>query len=196
MAAQLDPYVTDERGQRINTTVWDVRGAPFRFVNADLRLNTSMTVGRVREMIKGKPRETAQEPEPSQTRQQEVKEEDLLSLFENFGINHNIAFDIRPDTSGKVSFKVLTNSVNAQGNIKLTANWGISVGNFGYDFQRKGLSFPSFGFTRDLHCWNMAFNWQPTRGTYSFFIAVKPGSLDFLNIPYQRNNADTLRAFQ
>jgi hypothetical protein len=198
MAAQLDPYITDDRGQRINTTVWDSRGAPFRFVNADLRLNTSMTVGRIREMIKGKPREDENNRETgtTQIRQPVVGEEDLLSLFENFAINHNIAFDIRPDTSGKVDFKVLTNSINAQGSIKLTQNWGISVGNFGYDFQRRGLSFPSFGFTRDLHCWNMAFNWQPTRGTYNFFIAVKPGSLDFLNIPYQRNNADTLRAFQ
>jgi hypothetical protein len=90
---------------------------------------------------------------------------------------------------------VNTNSINIVGSIKLTDNWFINVGNFGYDFARKGLSYPSVSFSRDLHCWEMGLGWQPTRGTYSFFLRVKPGSLDFLKIPYTRNNADGLRAF-
>ncbi len=196
MAASFDPYITGDRGQRINTTVWEARRSPLRFVSADMRFNTSMTIGRIRDMIRGKPQQVIEDLRAPRPPSSDVKEEDFISLFENFGINHNIAFDLRPNAEGKTEFKVSTNSLNVQGNIKLTPNWGINVGNFGYDFQRKGLSFPSFGFTRDLHCWNMAFNWQPTRGTYSFFIAVKPGTLEFLNIPYQRNNADPIRAFR
>ncbi len=197
MAAAFDPYITDAQGRRINTTVWEARRSPLRFVNADMRFNTSMTIGRIRDMFRGKPQEVIEDLRaPRSTPEPEEKEEDFIGLFENFGINHNIVFDLRPDPQGKTNFDIVTNSLNVQGNIKLTPNWSINVGNFGYDFQRKGLSFPSFGFSRDLHCWTMSFNWQPTRGTYSFFIAVKPGTLDFLNIPYQRNNADPIRAFR
>jgi hypothetical protein len=194
MAAAFDPYITDDRGRRINTTVWEDRKQLLRFVQADMRFNTSMTVGRIREMFSQN-----SEPESNAIRgsaNNNSTEEDLISLFENFSINHNLVFDIRPDATGLTRFRVSTNSLNVQGSIKLTPGWNVNVGNFGYDFQQKGLSFPSFGFSRDLHCWQMNFNWQPTRGTYMFNISVKPGTMEFLKIPFQRNNADPIRAFR
>ncbi|HRF38181.1 MAG TPA: hypothetical protein PK198_05315, partial [Saprospiraceae bacterium] len=125
-----------------------------------------------------------------------VKEEDFLSLFENFSLNHNLVMGWRTDNAGNAVFDIATNAINVQGNIQLSPNWAINVGNFGYDFRQRGLSFPSFGFSRDLHCWSLLFNWQPTRGTYNFSLAVKPGTLDFIKIPNQRNVADPLRAFE
>jgi hypothetical protein len=91
--------------------------------------------------------------------------------------------------------EVATNAINCQGNVQLTQNWSVNVGNFGYDFVRNGLSYPSLGLSRDLHCWQMRFDWAPTRGTYNFTIQVKPGTLDFIKIPYQRNNYDTFNRF-
>ncbi|MCB0588750.1 MAG: hypothetical protein KDD06_25905, partial [Phaeodactylibacter sp.] len=73
--------------------------------------------------------------------------------------------------------------------------WNINIGNFGYDFVRKGITYPSVGFSRNLHCWEMGMSWQPTRGTYSFYIQVRPGTLDFLKIPYNRNNIDARSGF-
>ena len=96
---------------------------------------------------------------------------------------------------GRDTFRISTHSINCQGSIQLTDNWNINVGNFGYDFVRKGITYPSVGFSRDLHCWEMGMNWQPTRGTYSFFIQVRPGTLDFLKIPYNRNNIDARSGF-
>ncbi len=196
MGATFDPYIIDETGRRINTTVWKARRQPFRFVQADFRFNTSMTIGKIRDMLRGKPDEVIEDLRTQRPQEQEVKDEDFIGLFENFGINHNLVLGWRTDQTGKTVFDIATNSLNVQGSIKLTQNWNINVGNFGYDFQRKGLSFPSFGFSRDLHCWDMGFNWQPTRGTYNFYIAVKPGTLEFLNIPYQRNNPISSQAFR
>lgn len=197
MGAAFDPYITDENGRRINTTVWADRRQPLRFVQANFRFNTSITVGKIREMLQGKPPEVIDDlraPQPATPAGK--KEEDFLSLFENFSLNHNLVFDWRYGIDGVLSFRTVTNSINVQGSIKLTPNWNINVGNFGYDFQQKGLSFPSFGFSRDLHCWDMGFNWQPTRGTYNFYIAVKPGTLEFINFPYQQNNPFSTRAFR
>ncbi len=197
LGAAFDPYITDAQGRRINVTAWEDRRQLLRFTRADISLNTSITVGKLRALFQGKPEELVEDlrSQPA-ANTGKVKEEDFLSLFENFSLNHNVVMGWRADNEGKVVFDIATNAINVQGNIQLTPKWAINVGNFGYDFRQKGLSFPSFGFFRDNHCWNMSFNWQPTRGTYNFSLAVKPGTLDFIKIPNQRGIADPLRAFE
>ncbi|MEL6925535.1 MAG: hypothetical protein AAFO94_15935 [Bacteroidota bacterium] len=69
----------------------------------------------------------------------------------------------------------------------------VRVGNIGYDFKAKRLTYPDIGITRNLHCWQMSFNWQPTRRTFSFTIQVSQAPLNFLKVPYQRNNVDSFR---
>ncbi|MBT8219389.1 MAG: hypothetical protein KJP00_06180 [Bacteroidia bacterium] len=109
--------------------------------------------------------------------------------FDDFSIDHNIVFVSR--VSGKeVTNEISTHTINARGSIQITDKWKITIGNIGYDFKRKGLSYPSFTFYRDLHCWEMGMNWYPQRNVYSFFIRVKPGTLGFINIPSSRNNVD------
>ena len=93
------------------------------------------------------------------------------------------------------TFQVNTHSLELRGSLGLTPNWNVDIGSIGYDFARKQTTYPYLGLRRDLHCWELGFNWAPTRNTYSFYLRVKPGTLDFLKVPYQRNNADGSRAF-
>lgn len=192
--ASFDPYITDENGRRINQTVWSRDRKLLRFVNATINLNTRLTVGKIRALFQGKEEEVVEDIEEQRQKQREQRrkreEQDFLSLFERFNISHNLSLSWNADPEGGTSFQIRTHALNFSGSIQLTDNWDIRVGNFGYDFVRNGVSYPSFGFSRDLHCWEMGLNWQPTRGTYSFYIQVKPGTLDFLKIPYERNNAD------
>ena len=120
-----------------------------------------------------------------------VESESLFDAFKDFRVYHNFAFSLQADSSGNVQPKISANSINVQGNLQLTDNWSIRVGNIGYDFISKSLSYPDIGILRDLHCWEMSFNWQPVRGTYSFMIRVKGNSLNFIKIPYNKNNQDT-----
>lgn len=192
--AQYDPYITDENGIRINRLAWKENGKVLRFDNAFGSLNSNFEFSKIRTWFQ-KNKEEQEEDNESKFQRQDEQIQDFWSLFENFNVQHNFAFSINQKPSGKDTLVVNTNSINIVGSIKLTDNWFINIGNFGYDFARKGLSYPSVSFSRDLHCWEMGLGWQPTRGTYSFFLRVKPGSLDFLKIPYTRNNADGLRAF-
>lgn len=199
---QLDPYIVENNGKgfytRVNKTTLREQGRLLRLDNANLRFNTVMTVGKLRALFNGEEQKVVEDlRNQPQQQQRRTAEEDFLSLFENFGINHNFVLGWNTDSrTGRDTFQVSINSINVQGNIQLSKNWRISIGNFGYDFVRKDFSYPSVGFTRDLHCWEMGMNWQPTRGTYSFYIQVKPGTFDFLRLPYERNNADAIRAFQ
>lgn len=203
---QMDPYIVETNGRgtfvRVNKTTLREQGRLLRVDNANLRFNTVLTVGKLRALFSGQEQQVVENlrNQPNQGQQQQQRtatEGDLLSLFENFNINHNFVVGWNTDTrTGRDTFLISVNSINVQGNIELTKNWRVTIGNFGYDFVRKDFSYPSIGFTRDLHCWEMGMSWQPTRGTYSFYIQVKPGTFDFLKLPYQRNNADAIRAFQ
>jgi hypothetical protein len=84
-----------------------------------------------------------------------------------------------------------TNNISVAGSIQLNSKWSLDLGNISYDFPSKRLVYPDIGFTRDLHCWSLSFRWQPDRGTYSFFIGVKPGTLEFLKVPYRKDYFDT-----
>lgn len=204
LRAQFDPYI-EENGRRVAKTAWREEGKLVRFVSATARFNTSITISKLRALFQGQEEEVVESVEEEQprdrTRQPQGRsareEEDFLSLFENFRLSHNLVMNWDADPRfGREKFNVATHTLNMSGSIQLTPKWAINVGNFGYDFARKSLSYPYLGFRRDLHCWEMSMNWAPTRNTYTFSIQVKPGStLDFLKIPYQRNNADAFRQF-
>lgn len=201
--ARFDPYVTDAEGRRINRTAFRETGALVRFVGASAALNTRLTVSKIRALFQGKEEEVVEDVQEERQRRREERAQaratgstDFLSLFENFSINHNLTMRWTNDDPRRDPFEVTVNTINIQGRIPLTKYWDINIGSFGYDFKRKDLTYPFVGFSRDLHCWEMGMNWAPNRNTYQFFIRVKPGSLDFLKIPYEQNNVDAIQAFQ
>lgn len=193
---RLDPYAVNENGRRINQLEWKKNGNLLRFDQADIRFNTNITVSKIRALFQGQEEEVVEDLEDERDRRRKRPDEkDFLSLFENFRISHNLSMTWFKDNNQRDTFAITTNSVNFQGNIDLTDNWSIRVGSFGFDFNSGRITYPSFGFTRDLHCWQMTMSWSPTRGTYTFNIFVKPGSLDFIKLPYERNNADVIQVF-
>jgi hypothetical protein len=190
----LDPYLENSQGLRYNRTVWQQGRIIPRMETARFSFVTDLTVQKIREMFQGKKEELVTDVRNNQPKKRDEQEQDFLSLFENFSISHNLDFSWEA-RGNETIFRMGTNSINAQGNVELTKNWGVSVGNIGYDFVSKGLTYPAIGFTRDLHCWQLSFAWQPQRGTYVLNIQVKPGTLDFIKIPYQKNNYDSRSGF-
>lgn len=201
-----DPYILDEEtGIRVNKFSYREGGPILRFEQARATISTRFTVEKIRAIFQGKEEEVVEDVrdfdngggrrQGRQRRQDEPEETDFLSLFENFNINHNLAFRLDRSRPNLDTLITSAHSIDISGSIKLTKNWDIRIGRIGYDFIRKSTTFPSLGFRRDLHCWQMGMDWFPTRRTYRFYIEVKPGSLGFLKVPYQRNNIDGQRAF-
>lgn len=205
--ATFDPYeyVYDgggETGRRVNTTTLSASQVPFKLTNFSGTVSTNLTVAKIRELFQGKEEEVVTDIQEERRKQRDKEDElfeetDLLSLFENFSISHNYRVSARRlvDQSGTgardtVRFEAVANSIELRGRIQLTENWQADIGSIGYDFVSKRITYPYLSLVRDLHCWEMRFNWAPTRGTYTFTIGVKPGTLDFLNVPYQRNRID------
>jgi len=186
MTAVFDPYSADEKGQSINQFYWDTNHKIARFIKFDMSFSTGFSLQQLSNAIKGK-------KEPQTNKKTKLPEKDyIFDWFKDFRISHNfrLSFQERGD---KVKGIVTLHTINTSGRIPLTQLWKLQVGNIGYDFKAKRLTYPDFGFSRNLHCWNMGVNWQPQRGTYSFFLKVTAPPLDFLKLPYNRNYYDAQR---
>lgn len=183
--ATFDPYDVDAEGGRIDVLLWQSQRKLARFDGGRVSLTTSLTVRKIREMF-------GDDRDAPPGRNNQLPKDDFLSIFEDFSINHNFIV-LAQVNRGQDTIFVSANAITLRGSIPLTQKWNVQVGNFGYDFSKKDITFPSFSIARDLHCWEMGLSWQPTRSTYAFFLRVDPGSmLDFLNIPYSKGNQDTI----
>jgi hypothetical protein len=72
-------------------------------------------------------------------------------------------------------------NVKAALNVTITKNWRINY-TATYDAIKGDLAYQSISIYRDLHCWEMSFNWQPTVDYYSFRINVKASILQDLKL--------------
>ena len=186
----LDPYGKDSQGNRVQEFALKRNGKLVNLVNAMLSLNSTLSIGDIRRLF-DKSESSDGSTSTSTTVKKPAKkrgEESLADLLESFRLSHNFTVS-RTTISGRDTTQ-FQNALYTSGNIPLSKKWRITVGNIGYDFTSKRMTYPDFGFFRDLHCWEMGVNWQPTRGTFSFFLRVKPGTLDFLKIPYSKQYPD------
>ena len=203
-----DPLAADRyTNRRINTYEWSENRRVARITSARLSANTRLDSKFFDELFgKNKPA-----PKPStdnspgaptgspttlnQGRSQSSQKSNY-GLLQNLSINYSLAMS-RKYFEGVDSAFISQHTLRVSGGtVNFTENWKLRIGGVGYDFVRQTFTYPDFSLSRDLHCWEMGFSWQPQRGTYAFYVRVKQGSqLDFLNVPYRRNNYDPLGGF-
>ena len=193
MNGSFDFYDRNSKDQKIDVFLWNSQKKIARFVIFSATLNTSMTVQKIRKFLAGDLSESEAATRKDNNKI-DLSNQSFWDLLDNFSINHTLNVAAR-DEIGKNKFRFNTNSVTFSGSIAITEKWGINFNYFGYDFKNKSIVYPDLGFSRDLHCWQMSLNWQPVRGTYSFTIGVKPGTLDFIKIPNSKNRADVFTSF-
>ncbi len=81
------------------------------------------------------------------------------------------------------------------GDLSLTPKWKITI-QTGYDFQFHSPTLTTIGINRDLHCWEMAFNWTPysgnnfRSGNYSFDLRARSSILQELKLSRRRSFYD------
>jgi len=67
----------------------------------------------------------------------------------------------------------------------MTRKWAVTYTS-GYDFRMKEITMTRIGISRDLHCWEMSFNWIPAGylKSWDFTIRVKASVLG--DLKYER----------
>ncbi|MCS7153570.1 MAG: putative LPS assembly protein LptD [Bacteroidia bacterium] len=82
-------------------------------------------------------------------------------------------------------------TLGASAEVNLTRFWRVQVST-GFDFIQKRLSFTTINIYRDLHCWELSFNWIPFGPRQSYFLTISARSpkLQDLRITKRRDWQD------
>ncbi len=200
-----DPYILDSAGvKQLNQFEWDVNKRLFRKNSVSWNFSLSYSLNNdTFKRNKGKgsrnsaTRQFESSPLASDQEMHDIRShpEDYidwstqwsLSLSYNLTLSNNLSYiNYLLQDNRKV---IQTLGIN--GNVNLTPKWKVSV-QTGWDFELKKLSYTSLTIYRDLHCWEMRFNWIPI-GTYkswNFQINVKAAALQDLKLTKKKDYRD------
>jgi lipopolysaccharide assembly outer membrane protein LptD (OstA) len=172
-SGSFDPYVTDTLGIRINRSEWKENKRIGRLTNANGSLNFSLVGGNKKERTSEKG--TQEELDQINRNIQDYVD---YSIPFNLSVGYSINY-----TKSGIQEAILNQTLNMNGDISVTPKWKMTF-NTGWDFVQNELSYTSLGIFRDLHCWEMRFNWVPFgfQQNYFFQINVKSSILQDLKL--------------
>lgn len=189
MGTILDPYEVDENYRKINKYVWNERRGIQRLGRLTrANLSFGMNFSSKSDKKKGQQNQAVQ-PNPEET--DEVIVPDFSENYVDFNIPWNFGFDYSFSYSGPSSSAPngrVTQTIGIRGNISLTQKWKVSM-NTNFDINAGQFSYTTINVNRDLHCWQMAFNFVPFgyAKSYSFTINAKASMLKDLRL--QKNQS-------
>ena len=170
----VDPYAIDSSGTRINSSQYNKSGSIGRLTTANLALSFALRSKKV----KKKPLESKYGTEEEL---EYIRANPYAYIDFNVPWTLNISYNIRYSKPRYVSDVIQT--LNFVGDFNLTEKWKVGFSS-GYDLESQDLSYTSIDIYRDLHCWEMRFNWIPfgPRQSYLFTIKVKSPLLQDLKM--------------
>jgi lipopolysaccharide assembly outer membrane protein LptD (OstA) len=79
----------------------------------------------------------------------------------------------------------VTQTMTLSGDVKLTSKMAINY-NTGFDFKQKEITMTRVGISRDLHCWEMSFNWIPVGYMKSWNFTIRARASMLQDLKYER----------
>ncbi|MBC8052721.1 MAG: LPS-assembly protein LptD [Sphingobacteriaceae bacterium] len=178
----LDPYRLDDvGGQRIGFLFDEgklARLSNFSF-STGFNLNPSAFKRRQEDLD-----QRQKDPKITRNEQQDISE--ILrnpNGFVDFSIPWNLTASYSFFFSNNSVIRSVTNNLNFNGDFSVTPKWKVSYQS-GWDFKAKKFSTTSLAINRDLHCWDLAFNWVPfgLYKSYSVDLRVRASILQDLKV--------------
>jgi lipopolysaccharide assembly outer membrane protein LptD (OstA) len=194
-------YGLSSRGGTINTFYYSQTKKLMRMTNLSLTLDFDLG-----SLISGKDKKKSKTPPLTQTLNNQGEDgSGIISgknpggvksagtdglLLDKYGyVQFDVPWSMRVAYSfyyTKSAFEpVISQTLSLTGDVSLTKKTRISY-TTGYDIARKEITLTSIGITRDLHCWEMSFDWIPTGyiKSWNFLIRVKASVL--ADLKYER----------
>jgi len=212
----FDPYAIDERGQRINKYNVLVKGVPLRLTNASLSASISFNgKGAIngndgRKSASGSGGGKGSSGAVDAGSYQRIYYHPITGEYIpggflyymnpnspwslSFSYSFNYAKTYQYTNNQLIENKRYTQTINANGNIKLTPRLNISAST-GFDIMAMKITTTQINATYDLHCFNISVNWVPTGQwkSYSFRIAANASALaDLLRFKKSSSYMDNL----
>lgn len=183
--AVFDPYATDSFNRDINVYEYQKTHKLLRFAQANAGLSFSLH-------SKPKPSLPPGQAPPKYIGDYVSYSPDQIYNFDipwnisagyNFNITHGTY--LNPDTI------VTVQSINLKLDFNITPHWKVAVST-GFDLMHKQITLTNLTIVRDLHCWELTFNWTPALPTFNqqqFSIILQPKSPTLKDLKAQKKNS-------
>jgi hypothetical protein len=104
-------------------------------------------------------------------------------------VNYNLSY-------GKVGFEkeTITQTLNFSGNVSITDKTSVNF-NSGYDMKKKEFVHTQLNVNRDLHCWNISFNWVPFGAFQSYFVTIAVNSAMLKDLKLDKRTQHSAQVF-
>jgi hypothetical protein len=187
-----DLYALDDStGRRINTFQWEKNKKLLRFDNTTWNLSFSYRLG---------PKKKALAPKPGTGTTEEMAE--ILAQPEMFldwsnpwslNLSYNLRFIHKYDINKGKTTDDFIQTLSFNGDVSITPKWKIGFTS-GYDFEHGEFSYTNVSVYRDLHCWEMRFNWIPAgpQQSWNFSISAKSPMLQDMKLQKKKDFRDNL----
>ena len=195
--SELDPYIVDSAGNRnLNKTEWSVNHRLFRLKNTNWAVSLNW---RINSNELGKKEEKKIESTKDGT-EAEIEEinmnpDDYIdwSIPWDVTLSYSFAYNAVRKYPNYILERTTTiiQTLGVSGNVSITPKWKIGF-TTGWDFEDKDLSYTSISVYRDLHCWEMRFNWIPAgyQKSWNFTINAKASLLQDLKLNKKKDFRD------
>ncbi len=191
-SGSFSPYEIDSLGNKHNQFLWNTRHKLFQLNQSTWSAQLSWSLND-NTFKKDAPKGQGTMVTPIMQSPYDYSPALMMGTYADFSVPWNVSFNY---TLSYVSaydaarFNInrsITHSVSVSGNFSLTENWKFNFST-GYDFTNKGMSYTSIDIYRDLHCWEMRFNWVPFGyyKSWNFTINIKASSLH--DVKYEKHD--------
>ncbi|MFH0865475.1 MAG: putative LPS assembly protein LptD [Bacteroidota bacterium] len=188
-ASIWDPYVIDSTGKNLKDFEWKINHRLLRNYNNEWAFSLNWSL-RSKEKKKTLSSDKATEEELAMinaNRDMYIDFEEPWSLNLYYTLRHTSVYS--PVTDAMENDLIQTFSFN--GDVSITKKWKVGISS-GYDFRQNELTPTSVNIYRDLHCWEIVFNWIPSgfRKSYNLTIRVKSAVLQDLKLTKKKDMWD------
>ncbi|MCX6251874.1 MAG: putative LPS assembly protein LptD [Bacteroidetes bacterium] len=187
-SSSWDMYAVDTNGYRTNKTEWEAHHRLLRLDNRSWNLSLDYTLS-----SKAGKKTTTAKGSPEEKQDILVNPENYIDFDIPWSFRIGYSFnDIRNRSNlAKPRTESLVQTIHLDGSLNLSPKWKINLST-GYDIVHHQLSYTNIRVDRDLHCWEMHFNWTPKGGQqqWSFSINVKASILQDLKLDKKKDFRD------
>jgi len=190
--ALWDFYGMDSTGKRINVYNWDIDNTILRKDKGVWRLSFSYRLS----SNSGKKKKTNYKSNKgSKSELDEINNHP--NNYVDFNNAWNLYFTYNFSNTNAYNYhemfydNTIVQTLGIRGSLNITKKWKIGA-QTGWDFEHSEISYTSINIYRDLHCWELMFNWIPIgpRRSYNLTIRVKSPMLQDLKLNRKRDWRD------
>lgn len=188
-----DFYARDSVGTRINEFNWNVNKKLLSKNSSNIRLSTSYSFSANDLKKKSNTKLESDKGSPEQLKELNSNYDHYIDFNNPWRLSVDYSYVIADmyNTSTQLIDRNFTHTLGLSGDVNVSRKWKVGF-RTGYDFIQKKVTITSIDVYRDLHCWELMFNWIPTgyRKSYNLTIRVKSPLLQDLKITKKRDWRD------